>query len=253
LFHGGEFDFSHRTKATPDCQQLRNFKPGSALIVQTGHGLDVIDVDHRNGGGDTLAQLAHLLPEVLGTVETPGGGFHLYVASTGHRSVSVGGIDYLARGRIAYLPGTKRSKYAGRGYKWLDSLRTPTELASDAFVRALDELRLQKQRPVSRVAASTKASIEAMPSDVFGPAGLLALSHRTARRAKPGTRNRTLYSVAVAFAKRVGENEEALTRIHEVLTSAARINGLLAEDGLPTVTKTIASGIQSGLMIRRAA
>ena len=253
VFHGGEFDFSHRKNVRPDCQQLRSFRPGSALVVQTGHGVDVIDVDHRNGGGDTFAQLAHLLPEVLGTVETPGGGFHLYVAATGHRSISVGGIDYLARGRIAYLPGTKRPKYSDRGYKWLDSLRTPTEQASDIFVRSLDELRLQKQTPVSRVAASNKASIEAMPSDVFGPAGLLALSHRTVIKARPGTRNRTLYNVAVAFAKRVGENEEALTRIHEVLTSAARINGLLAEDGLPTVRNTIASGIQGGLKIRRAA
>lgn len=253
VFHGGEFNFSNRSKATPDCNQLRNFKPGHGLIMRTGYGLDVIDVDHRNGGGDTFAQLAHLLPEVLGTVETPSGSFHLYVAATGHRSISVDGIDYLARGRIAYLPGTKRPKYAGRGYRWLESPRTPSEPASDAFVRALHGSRRQKQRPASGASENSQSVMEAMPNDVFGPAGLLALSHRTARSARPGTRNRTLYSVAVAFAKRVGENEEALNRIHEVLTSAARINGLLEEDGLPTVTKTIASGIQSGLMIRRAA
>jgi hypothetical protein len=251
-FHGGEFNFSNRSKAAPDCTQLRQHRLGCALLTLTGYKVDVIDVDHRNGGGDTFAQLADLLPEILATVETPSGSFHLYVAATGHRSISVRGIDYLARRRFVYLPGTKRPKYSGGGYRWLEPFRSPTEPASDAFVRALDGMRPQG-RAADRAASKNQDPTEQASSDTFGPGGLLAASYRTAAKAQPGNRNRTLYGVATAFAKRVGHNQEALDRLHEVLTTAARLNGLIQEDGPTAVANTIASGIKAGLQIRRAA
>jgi hypothetical protein len=251
-FHGGEFNFTNRSKAAPDCTQVQRHKPGYGLIMLTGHSVDVIDVDHRNGGGDTFAQLADLLPEVLGTVETPSGSFHLYVAATGHRSISVRGIDYLAKGRFVYLPGTKRPKYSGRGYRWLEPFRSPTEPTSDAFVRSLDGMRPQT-KAAHRADLNSQAPRAEAKGEAFGPAGLLAVSFRTASKARPGNRNRTLYGVAAAFTKRVGHDREALSRLHEVLTTAARVNGLLAEDGPTAVTNTIASGIRAGLQIRKAA
>ncbi len=123
--------------ATADPRTLEPWRPGWALLavcgVQPGGGVDVIDLDPRNGGH--LDALTCPLPPVVAMVATPGDseygtGLHLYVPAQGLGKGAIApGIDYQAgtgvvglngksdRGFV-WLPGTERSSKAGRpGYE----------------------------------------------------------------------------------------------------------------------------------------
>lgn len=249
-YHGGEFAFEGRKAAAPDCRVLSRHSVEHGLTFLTGFGVDVIDVDPRNGGADTFVRLRHLLGEVLATVQTPGEGFHIYVRSTGHPSISVGGIDYLAKGRMAYLPGTRRPKYEGKGYAWLDGPHAWTEAPTTAFPEALDRQRHDRQSKCERPLDHALKSGGSRNLAVYGSGGLLSLSYATVARARPGSRNRTLYAASRAFTKAVGTDHEALARVREVLTDACRANGLLKDSGIKAVMATIDSGIAGGLSER---
>lgn len=114
------------TSASP--RYVDAWSPGMALCMVTGCGLDVIDVDPRNGGD--LHALDGMVPSIYGVVFTPSGGTHYYVASLGVRSMNdfAPGIDIKAgdssgTGRgYAFLPPTSRvSKVDGvvREYSWV--------------------------------------------------------------------------------------------------------------------------------------
>lgn len=248
-FHSGEFRFDGRRLSKSSCQVLRRFRRGSALIMQTGHGIDVIDVDPRNGGSDTFAALSNKVGDIVAHVESPGGGFHLYIVSSGHPSASFGGVDYLAQGKFVYLPGTLRPKYAGIGYRWITEPRKRESSPSAVFPEALAALRPSRPLISNRLLFPNKSTGRTI--DVYGPTGLLALSFRTAANARNGMRNRTCYSVAAAFAKKVGPDGEALGRLHQVLLAASKSNGLLKEDGASRVGNTITSGIRAGLAMHQ--
>jgi len=250
-FHAGEFNFHGRKRAEATCRALSRYSHQKALIMLTGHGLDVIDVDHRNGGGEPFSQLEHLIGEVLARVETPSGSFHVYVSSTGYRSMSVGGIDYLAEGRFVYLPGTLRPKYNGKGYRWTQMPSSATTPASDEFPKALDRLRALSHS-THRATPTFPKPTPSLDRDLHGPERLLALSYFTALNAPRGSRNQTLYRVACAFAIRFGTHGAALAQLHDALVSAARENNLLLDDGPASVSDTIASGINAGLEIGEA-
>jgi len=245
-FHAGEFNFLGRKSAEASCRVLSRYSRQKALIMLTGHGIDVIDVDHRNGGGDTFSQLEHLIGEKLARVETPSGSFHIYVSSTGYRSVSVGGIDYLAEGRFVYLPGTLRPKYNGKGYRWTQRPSSAATPASDAFPEALDRLRALPQASHRATPIVPEPTLP-IDSPLHGPERLLALSYFTALDAPRGSRNQTVFRVALAFAVRFGDDETALIQLRDALVSAAHDNKLIHDDGPESVRKTIASGIQTGL------
>lgn len=98
-----------------DPRRLAVWRPGYALAAVCGHGLDVVDVDPRNGGDEALRGLlaAGLLPRTYAIVSTPRAGRHLYVASLGVAKTKRDGIDLQA----GAPDGT------GRGFVWLP----PTE------------------------------------------------------------------------------------------------------------------------------
>jgi len=116
----------HTTASMAD---LDRWRPGDALCLLAGHGIDVIDVDTKNGADpeEHLARLQGVGVEVLGHVITPSGGAHFYVASSGICSTNAPGIgvDYRGRGLdgsgagMVYMPGTKRPRYDGAGYEWM--------------------------------------------------------------------------------------------------------------------------------------
>ena len=103
------------------------WKPGLALCAVMGHGLDLVDIDPRNGGDP--AALNGILPEVLGVATSPSGGFHLFVASMGVRTrdnalpgidVKAGDPDGQGRGFAFIAPTVRESKTTGErvAYRW---------------------------------------------------------------------------------------------------------------------------------------
>lgn len=116
-----------------DLKHLRKWKAGDALVKVTGHGLDDIDVDVKNGAS-VPAERARLLSHgvhILGQTQTPSTGAHFVLHTTGHKTTNSptgSGIDTRmglptgeSRGLI-FLPGTHRPKYGGRGYTWVQPL-----------------------------------------------------------------------------------------------------------------------------------
>ena len=245
----GEFAFANRKSALPDCRVLSAFTPGDALIALTGQGIDVIDVDERNGGLGTFEELKDSVGEVVAQVSTPSGSFHLYVATTGHPTIRVGGIDYLAEGSLVYLPGTRRPKYNGKGYSWRSLPHFESNPSMSGFPMALNRLRkTQVAEPPS--VRDFVADVAVSSPDIFGPSGRLALASWVVRTARKGHRNHTLYKVAFAFTMAFGENQDALARLRHVLYSASELNRLVADDGSESVLATIASGVGSALKAR---
>jgi hypothetical protein len=104
---------------------LSTFRPGKdTLALVGGHGIDLVDIDAKTG-----AHLDDLPPfRRYGMTRTPGGGWHLWVPSTGYDRLVpliVGGKpvgDYVggnAEGggrQLGYLPGSTRPKYPGGEY-----------------------------------------------------------------------------------------------------------------------------------------
>jgi Family of unknown function (DUF6941) len=129
------------------------WKPGRALCAVMGQGLDLIDIDPRNGGD--LAGLDELLPEVYAAAATPSGGMHLFVKSLGVRSLDdvLPGIDVKAgdpegngRGFAFIAPTVRVSKTTGErvAYCWtspdIDLLERLKNAAGDTSGAPLAEL-----------------------------------------------------------------------------------------------------------------
>jgi hypothetical protein len=125
------------------------WKPGMALCMVTGHVLDAVDEDPRNGGD--LASLNGVMPTVYAQAATPSGGTHSLIASLGVRKAKKNGIDVQAgdkdgtgRGFIFVAPTVRKSKVTGElvAYRWT---RPPdpaqlNSLASDKSGARLAEL-----------------------------------------------------------------------------------------------------------------
>jgi hypothetical protein len=110
----------------PDPAVLDAYQHGDALGMVTGRGLDVADVDPRNGGD--VAALDGAMPRVYGEAATPSGGEHYLIASLGVRKgKAAAGIDVQAgnregkgRGFVFIAPTRKASKVDGKvhPYAW---------------------------------------------------------------------------------------------------------------------------------------
>lgn len=119
-------------RTTPDPDVLDQWQPGKALCAVTGHTIDLLDRDTHKGGNlnDTAK------PTSYGSVATPSGGTHDWIAALGRRSKDgvLPGVDVKSgepggAGRgFAFLPPTvKLSKVdrTARPYKWT----TPPDLS----------------------------------------------------------------------------------------------------------------------------
>src|SRR5262245_55055173 len=107
------------------------WKTGMALCAVMGQGVDLVDVDPRNGGDP--AALDGVLPDVLGEAASPSGGRHLFVASMGVRSrdgvlpgidIKAGDRDGEGRGFAFIAPTVRKSKVTGEpaAYRWIEPL-----------------------------------------------------------------------------------------------------------------------------------
>jgi Protein of unknown function (DUF3631) len=127
--HPGKYRLPARWQATTaNPAYVDAWKPGLALCAVMGCGLDLVDIDPRNGG--TAAALDGILPEVLGEAASPSGGQHFFVASmgVGVRDGVLPGIDIKAgtpdgqhRGFAFIAPTVRKSKVTGQpaAYQWV--------------------------------------------------------------------------------------------------------------------------------------
>lgn len=113
-------------KTTPKASYVDAWKPGMALCAVMGYGLDLVDLDPRNGGN--AAQLNGCMPTVYAVAATPSDGWHGFVASLGVRSrdgVLPGidikaGVDGEGHGFAFLAPTERASKVTGEivPYRW---------------------------------------------------------------------------------------------------------------------------------------
>ena len=104
--------------------QLSRFEPGWAIMARMGGPVAVVDVDPKNSGD--IEKVRKLLDglgvRIFAEIETPSGGRHFYIA--GHPDLpscsnlkELPGVDILSHGRIVFLPGARRPRYDGAGYR----------------------------------------------------------------------------------------------------------------------------------------
>ena len=112
-------------RSAAECD-LSLYRPGDALAMITGHGLDGVDVDAKDGKGGSVD---HLPPfKSYGKTATPSGGEHYIVPSTGIAKMQdlrtdlgfvgdyCGGCADGESRTLLFLPGSVRSKYPHGGY-----------------------------------------------------------------------------------------------------------------------------------------
>ena len=121
----------------PSHRVVDTWQPGLALCAVMGFRFDALDKDPRNGGKLSWKRMASDLgddgPQLYGTVATPSGGQHYYVAATGLGTVhgflpgldlQGGKADGSSRGFVFLPPTARASKADGqvRRYSWIDQL-----------------------------------------------------------------------------------------------------------------------------------
>jgi hypothetical protein len=163
-----------------DTAVVVSWRPGMALCAVMGHGLDLVDIDPRNGGDP--ATLDGEMPISYGCATTPSEGVHSFIKSLGVRSCDniVAGIDIKAgnstgEGRgFAFIAPTERvSKVDGvkRPYEWirppdLDRLNAegPQDDSGKALVRLINAKR-NGHRPVSSGVPTPAEFMQCRPWD----------------------------------------------------------------------------------------
>ena len=106
--------------------------PDANVGIATGDGLRVLDVDPRNGGDVTLAQMEAVhgpLPKTV-TVESGGGGRHCYfrVPAGAPNRCGIGGLGLDIKGEGGYVVAPPSLHASGARYRHIESF-TSTELA----------------------------------------------------------------------------------------------------------------------------
>ncbi len=153
----------HWLDASPGSPLERKaWRPGWALGAVMGHGLDLLDVDPRNGGEETRAGMveAGMWPRTYALADTPSGGVHELVASlgVGSRDAVRAGLDVKAglpdgsgRGFGFIAPTVKRSKVTGEvaGYRWRvePDLEALAERGDDTGAALTELIRAAQGRP----------------------------------------------------------------------------------------------------------
>jgi hypothetical protein len=222
---------SHAQKIEPpDDWPLVGVPTGSAS------GLDVLDIDAP--GLAWLDDVWDRLPPTRAHV-TRSGGRHLFFKSKGLRNSAgriADGIDVRADGGfIVWWPR--------QGFRVL----------SDAGVAEWPEWLLAKAHKPSGALRGGVADTE-QPTALCAPGGVVSQTLnprsrfksilRQVENAQHGNRNNALYWAACRFNETIAEGLIRPEVASAVLESAARINGLVRDDGIDRVRATIRSGLR---------
>jgi Bifunctional DNA primase/polymerase, N-terminal len=224
-------------QAPADAEQLAIWWrrwPKANLAVITGRvsGIVVVDVDPRHGGDRALAGLEREHGDLpwRAVVETPSGGWHVYLRHPGGRVPNSAGrlgvgVDVRGDGGLALLPPSRRH---GDAYRWA--------VGGPAAVPEMPAAWVELLRPRPRRGRAQAPMLGHGGHQEARLAGLL----RVLERAPEGRRNATLYWAGRRLAEMVDQGAPGHWR--EVLEQAGVAAGLPAAE----VRATIASALDGG-------
>lgn len=240
------------------------WRPGWALAAVMGLGLDLLDVDPRNGGDVTREQLvaAGLWPVVYAAASTPSGGSHEFVASmdVGSRDdvragldVKGGLMDGTSRGFAFIAPTVKLSKVTGElvPYRWTKLPEIGGRPEQDDTGRHIAELVRGSRARTRKSVGSRQRPVDATRPVRGGRQGACRLPAADdeleelaeALRQATTVRNKRLNQAAFALAVAQRHRKEV---VRDELLRAATDAGL----GLEEAQRTFDSGWRAGVRAR---
>lgn len=178
----------------PDERQISRWRPGMGLGVLTGSLFDILDVDPRNGGEQSLRQMLGLLgdnaPDYFLKVRTPSGGWHFYIAplGLGKHAGFLPGLDLLGDKAFAFLPPTVRKGGSYVAEKVVPGLSGLYDAEPCEPLRDLVAARLAEREVAGTELGSNRPEIEALKdavlnaNDGFQYGALLSLTHEWQKR-----------------------------------------------------------------------
>ena len=202
-----------------------------------------IDPDHCGDASIDALQAKHGTLPPTREVITGGGGRHLWFRYTGPIQSSEGrvapGID--VRGDGGYVVAPPSIHQNGRAYAWV-----APDCAEPAIAPGWLVALTRKKAP--SISERGVASLQA-PRSPSGAYGEAALNGEIAAlgAAAPGIRNAALNRATFRLFQLVAGGELNHHDVEDLLIAACHANGLTADDGLPSVLRTIASGRAAGL------
>jgi hypothetical protein len=234
--------------------------PRARIGIVTGavSGIVVVDIDTIEGHGiDGSIALRELeakhgsLPQTLQAI-SPTGSIHHYlkhpgvgIKIKGSTSELGAGIDIRGDGNMTVAPPSINPD--GRRYRWIHKCPIAPMPAW------LVELTREKPRPAPSISQRGVAGIR-RPCSTAGAYGAAAL-HReieTVVNTAPGGRNAALNRASFSLHQLVAGAELDGGVVRDRLIDASTANGLVADDGLPSVMATIESGMRAGLQYPRS-
>jgi hypothetical protein len=257
-FKSAEFSDGRKWGATRDSAEIRaDFTrwPKARIGIPTGvNRIVVIETDTVTGHGvDGAASLAQLeakhgaLPQTR-MASSPSGSIHRYFRHPGPgtkikttASVIGNGIDVRGDGGMVIAPPSVNLD--GRRYRWINKLPIA------AMPGWLIEITREKPPTISQrsVAAIRRPAGE---SNGYGAAALES-EIQVLTNATPGTRNAQANKSSFNLHQLVAGHELDGAEVERRLIEACVANGLVADDGLPSVMATIKSGMRAGLQSPR--
>jgi hypothetical protein len=242
--------------ATTNPATIRRFwrAPDRNIGIRTGalSGFWILDIDP--GGEDEIRRLEEVHGALPPTrqVRTGRGGRHLWFEYTGPIQCSAGrialNVDVRADGGYCIAPPSIHE--TGRRYQWLTNPTATLAIAPDwLFALTRKPKPMISERAQVRVPRSSTGST--CTSGAYGNAALSAEAAALAATL-PGKRNHALNHAAYVLFQLVAGGELDDQAVTRRLLDACRVNGLINDDGLASVEKTISSGARAGLQYPRS-
>ncbi len=234
--------------ATTDADRIRAMLeryPDNPVAIRTGapSGIVVVEIDPKNGGGDTLARLDErgILPGTL-MVQSGGGGVHLYYAHPGGYAMGSAnrlgpGVDVKADGGyVVAPPSLHRSghRYAWTGNGRCDYPLTPLHPEVSAVVVRQEQAERRHNGP-GTVRGRFAAALDKLLS------------------AEPGNRNASLLWAAAVAGEMVAAGALSEDAAVQSLQMAAAELGLSKSETGDARKGTIGSGLRRGASRRTVA
>jgi len=243
-------------KATSDLEQINEWWkqfPDANVAIMTGKksGFWVLDVDKKNGGRDTLAELQKVHGPLFGltyTVQTGGGGLHFYFKYNLDESKEMKssgileGIDILGDKGKAIAPPSlhesgnhyieynpNKSMEINPAPDWLIDLLTEKNFIRDIYK---EDDRITERKTTDKTTPYGKGVLKRVYQDIVN--------------APVGIRNDSLVKPSKAVGNYIAGGEIEETEGVKTLMEAAAANGIMNEE--PARTKrTIMDNIKDGM------